>query len=156
MQSYTSFPLLFLSTIQTLPQFGGFNNFQNCLGSQCNQNNIGVFPTFGGFGQGNSQNCFGSQCNQNNGGNVGGFGSLGRHNQNCIGSRCNRNNFGKRKREVTQDSNESSTYSQDNIELVHPESVLFTDKEVPVPNPSPLPPSYNIFFPFGLYFPFGP
>ena len=45
---------------------------QNCVGSQCNQNNnfggfgfIGGFP-LGAFGGGATQNCFGSQCNQNN------------------------------------------------------------------------------------------
>jgi len=52
--------------------------FQSCVGSQCNQNNLGSrFGTFGGFGSvaqplgfggfsGAQQNCFGSQCNQNN------------------------------------------------------------------------------------------
>merc|ERR1719175_480523 len=50
--------------------------FRSCVGSQCNQNNLGSrFGTFGGsvaqplgFGgfSGAQQNCFGSQCNQNN------------------------------------------------------------------------------------------
>merc|ERR1719175_379424 len=45
--------------------------FQSCVGSQCNQNNLGSrFGTFGGFGSacfsGAQQNCLGSQCNQNN------------------------------------------------------------------------------------------
>merc|ERR1719268_306236 len=52
--------------------------FQSCVGSQCNQNNLGSpFGAFGGFGpaaqplgfgfggfSGAQQNCLGSQCNQ--------------------------------------------------------------------------------------------
>merc|ERR1719268_514694 len=52
--------------------------FQTCVGSQCNQNNLGSpFGAFGGFGpatqplgfglggfSGAQQNCLGSQCNQ--------------------------------------------------------------------------------------------
>merc|ERR1712098_478462 len=79
-----------LALVNATPQFGfgGFGNSQNCLGSRCNQNNLGG-GGFGGFGGG-----FGS---------FGGFGQNFGHAQNCVGSQCNQNNFGKKKREVPLD-----------------------------------------------------
>jgi len=94
---------------------------QNCIGSQCQQNNFQVRGPFGGgfngffpFGQfqfggaggsrkfGSTQNCVGSRCEQSNGG-FGRFGGAGAT-QNCVGSQCQQNNgfsfFGRRKREV--------------------------------------------------------
>merc|ERR1712025_935256 len=65
-----------------------------------------------GFGGGAAlQNCVGSNCNQNNGfggrnfGLTPGFGSLGGVAvQNCIGSNCNsNNNFGRKRREVLEE-----------------------------------------------------
>merc|ERR1719365_110153 len=107
--------------------------FQTCVGSQCNQNNLGSsFGAFGGFGSaarplgfgfggfsGAQQNCLGSQCNQNNV-----FGKRKREiaeavdrlatdilnvgaQQNCVGSQCNQNNlFGRRKREIADAVNQ--------------------------------------------------
>merc|ERR1712025_1143674 len=65
-----------------------------------------------GFGGGAAlQNCVGSNCNQNNGfggrnfGLTPGFGSLGGVAvQNCVGSNCNsNNNFGRKRREVLEE-----------------------------------------------------
>ena len=106
---------VFAGVANCLPQFQNQNNerkkreaqTQTCIGSQCNQNNQGLFSAFGsglfapaiglgGFGGGATQNCQGSNCNQNNGGFVapavglGGFG--GGATQNCQGSNCNQNN----------------------------------------------------------------
>merc|ERR1712142_441951 len=66
--------------------FGGGAALQNCVGSNCNQNNA-----FGGrpFGSG-----FGSP----------GFGSQGVAVQNCVGPNCNSNNFfGRKRREVLEE-----------------------------------------------------
>merc|ERR1711942_398099 len=69
------------------------------------------FPT-AGVPVGAQQNCVGSNCNQNNVGgggfNLGGFPSVGLPTagipvgaqQNCVGSSCNQNNLGKKKREI--------------------------------------------------------
>ena len=91
----TTLMLLFFVGAHARPQnwpFGG--SFQNCQGSQCNQNNAG--GSSGGGGR--AQNCLGSQCNQNNGGGGGfsGFPStfFNNHVQNCQESRCNQNNAG--------------------------------------------------------------
>merc|ERR1712112_813032 len=51
--------------------FGGGAALQNCVGSNCNQNNAFGGRTFGGSGFGTSrgvavQNCVGSNCNSNN------------------------------------------------------------------------------------------
>merc|ERR1712142_1352133 len=63
--------------------FGGGAALQNCVGSNCNQNN--------GFGG----RTFGSQS---------GFGSQGVAVQNCVGSNCNSNNvFGRKRREVLEE-----------------------------------------------------
>merc|ERR1711942_435171 len=64
-----------------------------------------------GFGGGVAlQNCVGSNCNQNNGfggrtfGSPPGFGSRGVAVQNCVGSNCNSNNvFGRKRREVLEE-----------------------------------------------------
>merc|ERR1712002_9033 len=64
-----------------------------------------------GFGGGAAlQNCVGSNCNQNNGfggrtfGSPPGFGSQGVAVQNCVGSNCNSNNvFGRKRREVLEE-----------------------------------------------------
>merc|ERR1712058_63760 len=64
-----------------------------------------------GFGGGVAlQNCVGSNCNQNNGfggrtfGSTPGFGSRGVAVQNCVGSNCNSNNvFGRKRREVLEE-----------------------------------------------------
>merc|ERR1719347_2345995 len=64
-----------------------------------------------GFGGGAAlQNCIGSNCNQNNGfggrtfGLAPGFGSRGVAVQNCVGSNCNSNNaFGRKRREVLEE-----------------------------------------------------
>merc|ERR1712121_2658 len=62
-----------------------------------------------GFGGGAAlQNCVGSNCNQNNdfGGRTfgPGFGSRGVAVQNCVGSNCNSNNvFGRKRREVLEE-----------------------------------------------------
>lgn len=46
-------------------QFVGFTASQNCVGSLCNQNNLGqAGAQFGGFTA--AQNCVGALCNQNN------------------------------------------------------------------------------------------
>jgi len=65
--------------------------FQSCVGSQCNQNNLGSrFGAFGGFGPAAQPLGFG-------------FGGLSGAQQNCFGSQCNQNNvFGKRKREIAE------------------------------------------------------
>merc|ERR1712112_224888 len=69
------------------------------------------FPT-AGVPVGAQQNCVGSNCNQNNVGgggfSLGGFPSVGfptagipvGAQQNCLGSSCNQNNLGKKKREI--------------------------------------------------------
>merc|ERR1712112_195252 len=63
--------------------FGGGAALQNCVGSNCNQNNAFGGRTFGGPG-------FGSQ---------GGVAV-----QNCVGSNCNSNNvFGRKRREVLEE-----------------------------------------------------
>jgi len=89
-----------LALVDSTPQFGfgGFGNSQNCLGSRCNQNNLGG-GGFGGFRGG-----FGGY-----GGGFGGFGGFGQnfgHAQNCVGSQCNQNNFGKKKREALDEDTE--------------------------------------------------
>merc|ERR1712098_947176 len=64
-----------------------------------------------GFGGGAAlQNCVGSNCNQNNGfggrtfGSTPGFGGQGVAVQNCVGSNCNSNNvFGRKRREVLEE-----------------------------------------------------
>merc|ERR1719347_524683 len=68
--------------------FGGGAALQNCVGSNCNQNNgfggrtFGLTPGFGGAG----------------------FGSQGVAVQNCVGSNCNSNNvFGRKRREVLEE-----------------------------------------------------
>merc|ERR1719347_930409 len=68
--------------------FGGGAALQNCVGSNCNQNNgfggrtFGSTPGFGGAG----------------------FGSQGVAVQNCVGSNCNSNNvFGRKRREVLEE-----------------------------------------------------
>merc|ERR1711915_793755 len=75
---------------------------QNCVGSECQQNNansrdvvhVQDAPGVGG----SAQNCVGSKCQQNNlGGAVGG--NFGSNFQTCIGSECQQNNE-RRKREV--------------------------------------------------------
>merc|ERR1712098_838099 len=65
--------------------------FQSCVGSQCNQNNLGSsFGAFGGFGSAARPLGFG-------------FGGFSGAQQNCLGSQCNQNNvFGKRKREIAE------------------------------------------------------
>jgi len=65
--------------------------FQSCVGSQCNQNNLGSpFGAFGGFGPAAQPLGFG-------------FGGFSGAQQNCVGSQCNQNNlFGKRKREIAE------------------------------------------------------
>merc|ERR1711915_673034 len=65
--------------------------FQSCVGSQCNQNNLGSpFGAFGGFGPAAQPLGFG-------------FGGFSGAQQNCLGSQCNQNNvFGKRKREIAE------------------------------------------------------
>merc|ERR1712228_153656 len=65
--------------------------FQSCVGSQCNQNNLGSpFGAFGGFGSAAQPLGFG-------------FGGFSGAQQNCLGSQCNQNNvFGKRKREIAE------------------------------------------------------
>merc|ERR1719268_434739 len=65
--------------------------FQTCVGSQCNQNNLGSpFGAFGGFGPAAQPLGFG-------------FGGFSGVQQNCLGSQCNQNNvFGKRKREIAE------------------------------------------------------
>merc|ERR1712126_129562 len=99
--------------------------FQSCVGSQCNQNNLGSsFGAFGGFGSaarpfgfgfggfsGAQQNCLGSQCNQNNVGlgvlNLNPFNFGVGAQQNCVGSQCNQNNLiGRRKREIADAVNQ--------------------------------------------------
>jgi len=78
--------LLALSESEAQFGFGGGAALQNCVGSNCNQNNA-----FGGrpFGSG-----FGSP----------GFGSQGVAVQNCVGSNCNSNNFfGRKRREVLEE-----------------------------------------------------
>ena len=94
------------------PGFGG-KQIQNCLGSQCQQNNQNVQGVSGhqglggvlggGHGRQQLQNCLGSQCQQNNhnvqgavghlglGGGLGG-GHRGQQLQNCLGSQCQQNN----------------------------------------------------------------
>merc|ERR1712236_49192 len=107
--------------------------FQSCVGSQCNQNNL--------FGkrkreiaeavdrlatdilneeakqvakreaEAQIQNCAGSQCNQNNLGlgalNLNPFNFGVGAQQNCVGSQCNQNNlFGRRKREIADAVNQ--------------------------------------------------
>merc|ERR1712126_36546 len=66
---------------------------QNCVGSQCNQNNIG-----GGFTnkfrpfQRIRQFCVGGLCNQNNvRGSAGGSGTFRANGQFCVGSQCRQN-----------------------------------------------------------------
>jgi len=94
-----------LALVDSTPQFGfgGFGNSQNCLGSRCNQNNLGG-GGFGGFRGG-----FGGY-----GGGFGGFGGFGQnfgHAQNCVGSQCNQNNFGKKKREALVDGDTENLQS---------------------------------------------
>merc|ERR1711942_81645 len=63
--------------------FGGGAALQNCVGSNCNQNNAFDGRTFGGPGFGGSQ---------------------GVAVQNCVGSNCNANNlFGRKRREVLEE-----------------------------------------------------
>merc|ERR1712112_61171 len=72
--------LLALSESEAQFGFGGGAALQNCVGSNCNQNNAFGGRTFGsGFGRP-------------------GFGSQGVAVQNCVGSNCNSNNFFARKR----------------------------------------------------------
>merc|ERR1711962_981539 len=95
LKMFVTFPLLStVAFVDSTPQFGfgGFGNSQNCLGSRCNQNNLGG-GGFGGFRGG-----FGGY-----GGGFGGFGQNFGHAQNCVGSQCNQNNFGKKKREALVD-----------------------------------------------------
>merc|ERR1711942_396701 len=62
--------------------FGGGAALQNCVGSNCNQNNAFGGRTFGGPG----------------------FGNQGVAVQNCVGSNCNSNNlFGRKRREVLEE-----------------------------------------------------
>merc|ERR1712126_597557 len=65
--------------------------FQSCVGSQCNQNNLGSsFGAFGGFGSAAQPFGFG-------------FGGFSGAQQNSFGSQCNQNNvLGKRKREIVE------------------------------------------------------
>merc|ERR1711872_585693 len=68
--------------------FGGGAALQNCVGSNCNQNNAFIGRTFG-LGP-----MIGSP----------GFGSRGVAVQNCVGSNCNSNNFfGRKRREVLEE-----------------------------------------------------
>merc|ERR1719481_1193073 len=83
--------LLLVSIGDSSPEFG---SSQNCVGSQCNQNNIGggftnIFRPF----QRNRQFCVGSLCNQNNvRGSAGGSRPFRGNGQFCVGSQCNQNN----------------------------------------------------------------
>merc|ERR1712226_79166 len=94
--------LFLLAAMQSSPQFG-FGNSQNCVGSQCNQNNIGISGGGQGGGfrrfRGNRQFCVGSQCNQNIAGDSG---RLGGHRQFCVGGQCSKNVLDKKKRSVTE------------------------------------------------------
>merc|ERR1712126_345600 len=66
--------------------------FQTCVGSQCNQNNLG--SSFGVFGLG---------ARPLGGFPGAGFGGFSGAQQTCVGSQCNQNNlFGKRKREIAE------------------------------------------------------
>merc|ERR1711872_287096 len=78
--------LLALSESEAQFGFGGGAALQNCVGSNCNQNNGFGGRTFGsGFGRP-------------------GFGSQGVAVQNCVGSNCNSNNFfGRKRREVLEE-----------------------------------------------------
>merc|ERR1712226_1385660 len=96
--------LFLLAAMQSSPQFG-FGNSQNCVGSQCNQNNIGI----SGEGQG------------------GGFRSFRGNRQFCVGGQCSKNVLDKKKRSVltevvTQDTMSASSTRLEPQELV-PESL---------------------------------
>jgi len=68
--------------------------FQTCVGSQCNQNNLG--SSFGAFGLGARPLGLGGFPGA-------GFGGFSGAQQTCVGSQCNQNNlFGKRKREIAE------------------------------------------------------
>jgi len=80
--------LLALSESEAQFGFGGGAALQNCVGSNCNQNNAFSGRTFG-LGP-----MIGSP----------GFGSRGVAVQNCVGSNCNSNNFfGRKRREVLEE-----------------------------------------------------
>merc|ERR1719334_160160 len=68
--------------------------FQTCVGSQCNQNNLG--SSFEAFGLGARPLGLGGFPGA-------GFGGFSGAQQTCVGSQCNQNNlFGKRKREIAE------------------------------------------------------